>query len=69
MKNWVWWMIAGILSLIGGGFALANPLAATLTAELFAGWTFMLVGVLILVSAFNDQDWGARIGPHRKVSS
>lgn len=54
-------MIAGILSLIGGGFALANPLAATLTAELFAGWTFMLVGVLILVSAFNDQDWGARI--------
>lgn len=61
MKSWIWWMIAGVLSLIGGFFALANPLAATLTAELFAGWTFMLVGVLILVSAFNDQGWGARI--------
>lgn len=61
MNNWIWWMIAGVLSLIGGFFALANPLAATLTAELFAGWTFMLVGVLILVSAFNDQGWGARI--------
>jgi len=61
MKNWIWWMIAGVLSLIGGFFALANPLAATLAAELFAGWTFMLVGVLTLFSAFTDQGWGARI--------
>lgn len=61
MKGWIWWLIAGALSLIGGFVALANPLAATLTAELFAGWSFVLVGALMLASAFNDQGWRARI--------
>ena len=61
MTNWIWWLIAGALSLIGGIFALANPLAATLTVTLLAGWTFILVGILTIVSAFSDQGWGARI--------
>ncbi len=60
MKRWIWWLIAGLLSLAGGIIALAYPLAATLTAELFAGWSFILVGIFVLVSAFNDQGWGAR---------
>ena len=61
MKNWFLWLIAGVLSLVGGLAALANPLAATLTAELLAGWTFVLVGLLAIVSAFSDQGWGVRI--------
>lgn len=61
MKNWFLWLIAGVLSLVGGLAALANPLAATLTAELLAGWTFVLVGLLTIVSAFSDQGWGVRI--------
>lgn len=62
MTSWIWWMIAGVLSLVGGVVALANPLAATLTAELLSGWTFILVGILILISAVSDQGWGARVG-------
>ena len=61
MRNWFLWMIAGLISLFGGFFALANPLAATLTAELLAGWMFVAVGVMIIVSAFGDQGWGGRI--------
>ena len=61
MRNWFLWMIAGVISLFGGFFALANPLAATLTAELLAGWMFVAVGVMTMVSAFGDQGWGGRI--------
>lgn len=61
MGHWIWWMIAGILSVAGGTLALANPLAASLTAELLAAWSFMLVGLIAIFSAFRDQGWGARI--------
>ncbi len=61
MKNWFLWMIVGLISLFGGFFALANPLAATLTAELLAGWMFVAVGIMTMVSAFGDQGWGGRI--------
>lgn len=61
MKHWIFWLIAGVVSLLGGFTTLANPLAASLTAELLAGWSFILVGVIMLFSAFGDQGWGARI--------
>ncbi|MDN5788881.1 HdeD family acid-resistance protein [Pseudorhodobacter sp.] len=61
MKNWVWWLIVGVISLVGGVFALANPFAATLTAVVLAGWLFMVVGVLVIISAFGDLGWGGRI--------
>lgn len=61
MKNWFLWMVAGLISLAGGIFALANPLAATLTAELLAGWMFVVVGIMTMFSAFGDQGWGGRI--------
>lgn len=61
MKYWFLWLIVGILSILAGIVALANPFAATLTAELIAGYMFLAIGVLTLVSAFQDQGWGARI--------
>ncbi len=61
MSKWIWWMIAGCLSLIGGIIAFANPMAATLTAVALAGYTFIFVGVATVISAFADQSWGQRI--------
>ncbi len=61
MQYWFLWLLAGLLSLAGGVFGLANPLAATLTAELLAGWMFTAVGIVTLLSAFGDQGWGGRI--------
>ena len=43
------WMLAGLISPVRRFFALANPLAATLTAELLAGWMFVIVGIATLV--------------------
>lgn len=61
MKNWFLWFAVGVFSVVGGLFAFANPLSATLTAELVAGWLFLAIGLLTLFSAFQDQGWGARI--------
>lgn len=61
MKFGILWIIAGIISLIGGIIALGNPLAATLTAEILAGYMFTIVGILTIISAFYEQGWGGRI--------
>ena len=61
MKYWGLWLIAGIISLLGGIVALVNPLAATLTAVLLAAYAFILVGILTVISAFGDQGWAGRI--------
>ncbi|MFV0493373.1 MAG: HdeD family acid-resistance protein [Pseudorhodobacter sp.] len=61
MKYWFLWLLTGIVSVLGGFFALANPMAATLASELFAGFSFIAVGILTLLSAFADQGWKGRI--------
>ena len=61
MNTWILWILAGMLSLAGGLLALANPFAATLAAEMLVGYTFILVGVLTIFSAFSDMRWGARL--------
>ena len=61
MKYWFLWLLAGIFSVIGGLLALFNPFVASLTANLLAGCTFMVVGVMMIISAFGDKGWGSRI--------
>ncbi|WP_157014778.1 HdeD family acid-resistance protein [Mesorhizobium xinjiangense] len=61
MKNWLLWFLIGVVSILGGLMALANPLAATLAAEKVAGWVFLLVGLLQIVSAFREQALGATL--------
>lgn len=55
--SWIWLAILGVISLIGGVLALANPFAATFAAVLLAGWTFLLFGILQIVQAFAIRDW------------
>ncbi|MDQ6437716.1 HdeD family acid-resistance protein [Mesorhizobium sp. LHD-90] len=55
--SWIWLAILGVISLIGGILALANPFAATLAAVFLAGWTFLLFGVLQIVQAFSVKGW------------
>ena len=61
MKNWLLWLIVGIISIIGGFMALANPLAASITAERLAAWTFIIVGCLQVFSAFRAEGFGAKL--------
>lgn len=55
--SWIWMVLFGVISLIGGILALANPLAATLAATVLAGWVFTLLGVLQVIQAFRVPGW------------
>lgn len=57
----VLWIILGALSIIAGIMALANPLAATLTAERLAGWSFLFIGILEIFAVFQKSNWSGRI--------
>jgi uncharacterized membrane protein HdeD (DUF308 family) len=55
MNGWILWMVLGGLSLFAGLIALLNPFAASMAAELIAGWFFVLIGALSCVSAFTGE--------------
>ncbi|RBI83717.1 hypothetical protein DRV85_15370 [Rhodosalinus halophilus] len=61
MSGWFWWMLVGILFIVGGVVALFNPFAATVTAERVAAWFFIFGGLLQVVAVFQVSGWGARI--------
>lgn len=61
MNNWVFLLIAGLIALVGGIIALLNPLAATVTAVMLAGWIMVAAGVIEIIGVFSANGWGARI--------
>lgn len=52
MKNNYYLIIAGVLAIVAGIFALFNPLAATLTVVELTSWLFLFVGALQLIAAW-----------------
>lgn len=54
-------LIAGVLSIIGGIYALMNPVPATLVATVLTGWFFLLYAVVHIVAVFQAEGWGGRI--------
>lgn len=61
MGGRILWIIIGVLAILAGILALANPLAASLTAEQIAGWSFLFIGLLQFFAAFRREGWGPRI--------
>ena len=61
MTNWILWLAIGLITILGGIFALANPFAATLAATTLAAWVFIVTGVMQIVGVFQTEGWGARI--------
>ena len=61
MSNWILWLFIGAIAVIGGIFALLNPLVATLAAEQLAGWLFLVVGILQVIAGFREEGWGAKL--------
>ena len=46
------WLVVGVISILGGLFALFNPLSASLAAEQITGFIFLFVGVLQFIALF-----------------
>lgn len=56
------WIILGVISIIGGIMALANPFVATMAATTIAAWVFIFVGIVEIVGAFSVEGAMAKIG-------
>ena len=61
MKTSVWTLIPGLLMIAAGVLALIHPFPASLTVTLFAAWSFIILGILQIVSALRDSSGGTRI--------
>ncbi|MFV0359096.1 HdeD family acid-resistance protein [Tropicimonas sp.] len=60
MSNRILWTIIGVIAIIGGVYALANPFPATAAATLVAGWMFIFVGIFELIFAFRIPGAGPK---------
>lgn len=61
MKRSTWWMLGGIVSLVGGAMALFDPFAGTLAVTALAAWVFLVLGFLELVAVFAAPGTGSKI--------
>jgi uncharacterized membrane protein HdeD (DUF308 family) len=61
MKQSTWWMIGGILLLVGGVLALLDPFAATLSATWLAAWFFLVGGAVQIIAAFSAPAAGNKV--------
>jgi len=51
-EHWVLFLIEGIILVILGAAAIAVPWLATLAAEIFIGWIFLISGIVGLITTF-----------------
>jgi uncharacterized membrane protein HdeD (DUF308 family) len=61
MKTSIWTLLLGILMIAAGAYALINPFPASLAVTIFAGWSFIILGILQIISGFSDSTGGTRI--------
>jgi uncharacterized membrane protein HdeD (DUF308 family) len=61
MKRSFWWLIGGILSVVGGLFALFNPVVGSFTAEFMAAITFIAVGIVLIIGLFSQERAGTKL--------
>ena len=58
-ENWKWFVFQGIVMLILGCLAVAEPVIASVAVDIYIGWLFLLSGVLGLVAMFSSRDVSA----------
>ena len=58
-ENRKWFVFQGIVMLIVGCLAVAEPVIASVAVDIFIGWLFLFSGVLGLVAMFSARDGSA----------
>jgi uncharacterized membrane protein HdeD (DUF308 family) len=58
-ENWKWFVFQGIVMLVLGCLAVAEPVIASVAVDIYVGWLFMFSGVLGLVAMFSARDASA----------
>lgn len=59
-RNWGWVLAYGVLLIIAGFIAMANPIATGLAVGVILGISFTFSGVASLFAAFADAGWRAK---------
>src|SRR5262249_18007668 len=54
-SHWVLFLIQGLIMTVLGVLAIGQPMVATLAVALFAGWLFLISGVVGAVGAFTAR--------------
>ena len=57
-RSWPWFVILGVIAVIGGILALIHPGFASLVVVVWAAWAFIVLGVGQLVHATVIRAWG-----------
>ncbi len=59
-SNWLLGVLLGALAIILGGIALVYPLPATFGVTLFVAWSFIILGIIVVISAFTGNETNGR---------
>ena len=58
-EHWKWFVFQGIVMLALGCLAVAEPVIASVAADIYIGWLFLFSGLLGLVTMFSAHDASA----------
>ena len=58
-EHWKWFVFQGIVMLVLGCLAVAEPVIASVAAGIYIGWLFLFSGLLGLVTMFSARDTSA----------
>jgi len=56
-EHWIWYLLLGIVLVVGGLAAIAFPFFSGIAASIFLGWIFLITGVVMIVHAFSVGEW------------
>lgn len=62
MKNWMLWLLAGLVALAGGLWGLFNPATAQVASTTIAGWALVLAALLQARAAWVSTALKTRVG-------
>jgi uncharacterized membrane protein HdeD (DUF308 family) len=60
-EHWGWFLALGIVFIVGGIFAIAAPVIASIAVALVAAWVFIVVGAVQTFQAWSLRSWGGFI--------
>src|SRR5258708_26730838 len=58
-ENWKWFVFQGVVMLVLGCLAVAEPVIASVAVDIYIGWLFLFSGVLGLGAMFSARDASA----------
>src|ERR1700751_4430967 len=58
-ENWKWFVFQGVVMLVLGCLAVAEPVIASVAVDIYIGWLFMFSGLFGLVAMFSARDASA----------